>query len=246
MDAHAKKLIPQLDDDYPGVRVQAVDALHAHHKQTGATCRGYVAEIEQAETAVQELSSLRTDLAKAQQDNAAWVQRDAENTKEIAALKRQLALRQAFEHLRWSWKYVVAGVALLGICSAGAYRVTQPAWPEFADSGLRVMAQRTAWDPAAFDKPFISPINGHPFWVLVRGEIDSMTFADSLGHPISMRCVHLFSVPAEPADGAYLTPHPYALFGAGWLSWPERAKQCVPAPRAPEAQRDPRQQAGRS
>src|ERR1700760_515749 len=97
MDAHAKKLFPQLDDDFPGVRVQAVDALHAHHKKIGATFRGYLADLEQAGTAGNELTTLRADLAKAKQDNAAWCQRDAENSKEIAALKRQLALRQGFE-----------------------------------------------------------------------------------------------------------------------------------------------------
>lgn len=237
MDALAKKLFPQLDDDFPGVRVQAVDALHAHHKQSGATFRGYLADIEQAEAANHELPKLRADLAKAQQDNAAWLQRDTENNKEISALKRKLALRQGFEWLGRSCKYVVAGVTLLAVGWVIVWRVMQPPWPEFADSGMRTLAQRTAWEPAAFDKPFISVINARPFWVLLRGEVDNTTFADSAGHPISMRCLHLFSVPAEAGNGVFLAPHPYALFGTGWLSWPERAKQCVPAPREPLAQR---------
>ena len=121
------------------------------------------------------------------------------------------------------------GVVVLAGIWFGYGWLTRPAWPDNADSYLRRVAHDTT--TLKFDQPFVVSLDNQPYWLMVRGETDDTSFVDGTNHPVVMRCVHLFGGPAAEAAGAqYYKPHPYSLFGLGWLRWPERYADCQKSP----------------
>lgn len=233
MDAHGKKLFVQLDDDFPGVRANALDSLRDHLKKAGQSFRDILHEIDTAISA-QKYAELETNYNQALQDNAAWVQRGqqqdqkiAQHEKTISDLRRKVAF---YKGLRWTlrnWIWLGA-CALLPVVGWFAYPYAMaPAWPDAATAGLRSAAM-TMRGGASSDKPFVSVIAGKPYWVLLRGETDIASYADKDGRALAMRCLHVFAVPAEPDSGAFLKADPYTWFGQ--LKWPERVVHCTPSP----------------
>jgi hypothetical protein len=234
MDDHAKKLFAQCDDDFPGVRVQALDALRDYLKKSSQTLRDVLHEIETAIPA-QKYSDLETkyngavdDYNQAVTENAQWVQRDQQQEKAIAALRREVMTYKSLVWMRLNRKRLIGG-AVMAAAALFASLHDFGTWPPSVDAGLRSLANNAVWDQG-FDKPFVAKIGDKPYWVMIRGDTDTGSFSDRLGHTISMRCLHVFAAEAEADSGQFRKPHPYALFGFGWLSWPERVTQCRPAP----------------
>lgn len=237
MDDHAKKLFAQLDDDFPGVRVQALDALRDHLKKGGSSFRDILADIESTGKKLTDLEAL---YKTAEQHNAQWQQRGQQQDQRIAALTREVAIWKAAAKLRANWRVVAAvAVGVVGLPLIGWFgyqEVSNRTWPDSAAATLRTalpsydsfLTQKSVAWGHWFNRPFVIDFGGKPFWVLYRGEIDKTGYADREGRTVVMRCLHVFGAPAEAASGEYLKPEPYNLFG--WLKWPERAAQCEPAP----------------
>ena len=222
-----KKIFVRLDADMPGERVNAVDLLHEHLKKIGQTCRDILHEFEQAIPA-QKFADLEQRYNTAAQDNAAWVQRGQQQDQEIAQLRRAVVALKGAVWSRLNWKPAVF-IAAMPVVAWFAYaRLTAPPWPEGLDFSLRAAVQSVP--PAQFGNPFVTRLQGKPYWLLIRGEIDSTSFANDQGRLVAMRCLHVFGAPAAQDSGQYLKPQPYSLFGFGWLSWPERLVECAPAP----------------
>jgi hypothetical protein len=234
MDDHAKKLFVQCDDDFPGVRVQALDALRDYLKKSGETLRDILHDIETA-IPQQKYSDLETkyngvvgDYNKAVLENAQWVQRDQQQEKAIAALRREVLTYKSLVWMRLNrTRLIGSAVIAAGVLFAALHDFEE--WPASVDAGLRSVANNSVWGEG-FDKPFVTKIGDKSYWVIVRGDTDTRSFSDRQGHTISMRCLHVFAAQAQADSGQFRKPHPYALFGFGWLSWPERVTQCRPAP----------------
>jgi hypothetical protein len=234
LDDLAKKLFAQCDDDFPGVRVQALDALRDHLKKSGQSLRDVLHEIETAIPAQKysdietKYNSLVDDHNKALLENAQWVQRDQQQEKAIAALRREVITYKSLVWMRLNRKRLITGAMVaVGVLFASLH--DYDTWPPSVDAGLRSVAANAVWDQG-FDKPSIIQIGSKPYWVMIKGDTDTNSFSDRQGHTISMRCLRVFAAEAEADSGQYRKPHPYALFGFGWLSWPERARLCRPAP----------------
>jgi hypothetical protein len=234
MDDHAKKLFVQLDDDFPGVRVQALDALRDYLKKAGQSLRDVLHDIENAIPA-QRYSDLETkyngvvdDYNKAVQQNAQWALSDQKKEQAIAALRREVMVYKGLVWLRLNRTRIALGaVGLAALLAAALHDYNPP--PPAAEAGLRAVANAAVWDQG-FNTPFVTQIGGDPYWIMLRGDTDTDAFSDRQGRTISMRCLHVFAAPAQADFGQFRKPQPYALFGFGWLRWPERVKQCRPAP----------------
>jgi hypothetical protein len=234
MDDMTKKLLGKCDSQFPGERVNALDLLYDHLQKGGQTFAGLVHEFEHA-IPLQQYADLEQRYNTAAQDNAAWVQRGQQQDQEITQLRRAVAALKAAVWLRLNWKQV-AFIAAVPVVAWIAYvRLTAPTWPDGADIGLRAAVGSV---PAAqFGRPFVTRLQGKPYWLLIRGEVDSTSFANDQGHLVAMRCLHVFGAPEEQDSGQFLKPQPYSLFGFGWMSWPERLVQCSPVPEQGEAVR---------
>ena len=77
MDDLEKKLLLQLDDEMPGVRTNALEALREHLKKQGRTFRDLVADLENAMSAAK-VEELEQKLAEYVKANAAAQKRDAD------------------------------------------------------------------------------------------------------------------------------------------------------------------------
>jgi hypothetical protein len=227
MDDFEKKLFVQLDDDFPGVRVQALDSLRDHLKKTGQSFRDVLHEFENS-IPQQKYSDLEMQHNTALKHNAEFVQRHQNQEQKIAELSRKVALYKGVAAIRLNGRRVATWLALPVIAWFGYQHFATAAWPENADSGLRHMAASEVVWGQWFDKPFVKMIGGKPLWVLVKGQVDSTNFSDRDGRVVAMRCMHVFAVQAEANSGEYVTPQPYSVLG--WLKWPERVVQCTPSP----------------
>lgn len=217
-----KKLFAQLDDDFPGVRVNALDALRDHLKKANQSFRGLLHQIEGAvpradyEKALKDIQQQRTSITQLTQELT-------KKTREAATYRQALAIK-----LNWPPIAVLAGAAVALWFVVGW--IIRPSFPENGESDLRHLAQRLDWNGPWFDRPFVAQVNGEPYWLLLRSTVDELSFVDRTNNPIIMRCLHVFAGSAEADSGQYLKPQPYRLFGFGWLSWPERLVDCRPAP----------------
>src|ERR1700730_10606994 len=110
MDDLAKKLFAQMDDEMPGVRANALEALREHLRKLGRTFRDLVADLENAVSPAR-LEELETKLADYIKANAEAKKRDAAQGREIAALKAALWVKV-------NWKIcgaVAAGLLVVGV-----------------------------------------------------------------------------------------------------------------------------------
>jgi hypothetical protein len=239
MDALAKKLFVQLDDDFPGVRMQALDSLRDHLKKAGQSFRDILADIDTTEA----------ELKTAKEHNDQWQkwrdQQDqimAAKDQRIAALNRQVTVYKAAAKLRANWRVVAAVVAavvavpVIGLVGYGY--ISAPPWPPDADADLHKLLDSAHFVNRAVEDSVMAPgaspyvlntIAGRYYWVLYRPEIDASSYSDIRGRPVKTYCMHVYSAPAEAANGMFLTPHAYGLFGFGSIQWPERIVKCDPA-----------------
>jgi hypothetical protein len=226
MDDLAKKKFVQLDSEFPGVRVEALDSLRDDLKKAGSSFRDVLYEFETS-IPQQKYSDIEAKLKAAEQHNAQWVQHSQQQEQKIAELNRKAALYKGVAAVRLNWRWVAALVALPVIGWFGYQYVSAASWPDGATAGLRNAVGNLAWGQS-FDKPFVSVIGGKPYWVLIHGVVDGAGFADKDGRAVVMRCLHVFAVPADADSGMYAKPEPYNLLGG--LKWPERIVRCAPSP----------------
>lgn len=219
MDDLAKKLFVQLDDDMPGIRGNALDALREHLKKAGRTFRDIVADIETA-LPLAKAEELEKKLADYMTANAAAARRDAAQRREIATLKAALWVK-----VNWKITGSVAAALLVAVTGYWAY---ERYWSrsDAVNAGLRAAVAEAAWGEG-WSEPFVSRVGGEPYWLMLRGDIDASSYTDRHGRPVEMRCVHLYATPAQPDSGRYLRPPRNFL---AWLNWPELAMQCRPSP----------------
>jgi hypothetical protein len=220
LDDRAKKLFCQCDDEMPGVRGNALEALREHLKELGRTFRDLVADLENAVSPAR-LEELETKLADYIKANAEAKKRDAAQGREIAALKAALWVKV-------NWKIssaVAAGLLLVGV-GCWAY---ERYWSrsDAVNAGLRSAVVAATWGEG-WGEPFAAKISGEPWWLMFRGDIDASSYSDGHGNTLEMRCLHLYASPAQPYSGQFFKPSPRNFFG--WVSWPELAMQCKPSP----------------
>jgi hypothetical protein len=228
MDDFEKKLFVQLDDDFPGVRVQALDSWRDYLKKAGRTVRDVLHEFENS-ISQQKYSDLEAQHNTALQNNAEFAQRHHLQEQKIAELSRKVALYRGVAAIRLNGRRAAGLAALPVIAWFGYQHFAASSWPENADNGLRrIASNEVVWGGQWFDKPFVKMIGGNSYWVLVRGQVDSANFSDKDGRAVVMRCLHVFAVQAEANSGEYVTPQPYSVLG--WLRWPERVVHCTPSP----------------
>jgi hypothetical protein len=220
MDDLEKKLFAQLDDDMPGLRGNALEALREHLKKAGRTFRDVVADIENA-LPLAKAEELEKKLADYMKANAAAAKRDTAQRREIATLKAALWVK-----VNWKITGSVAAALLVAVTGYWAY---ERYWSrsDAVNAGLRTAVAEAAWGEG-WSEPFVSHVGGEPYWLLLRGDIDASDYSDSHGRPVEMRCLHLYATPAKPDSGRYLRP-PSRNF-LGWFDWPELAMQCRPSP----------------
>jgi hypothetical protein len=220
VDDLEKKLFVQLDDDMPGIRGNALEALREHLKKAGRTFRDIVADIESALPKA-EAEELQKKLADYMTANAAAAKHDAAQRREIATLKAALWVKV-------NWK--ISGAVAAGLLAvAVGYSSYERYWSrsEAVNAGLRAAVAAATWGEG-WSAPFAERVGGEPYWLMFRGNIDASHYSDDQGRPVEMRCVHLYAAPARPYAGQYLTPSPRNFLG--WVTWPELAMQCKPSP----------------
>jgi hypothetical protein len=220
MDDLAKKLFAQLDDDMPGLRGNALEALREHLKKAGRTFRDIVADIENA-LPLAKAEELEKKLADYMTANAAAARRDAAQRREIATLKAALWVK-----VNWKITGSAAAALLVAVTGYGAY---ERYWSrsDAVNAGLRAAVAEATWGEG-WSEPFVSRVGGEPYWLLLRGDVDASSYSDRHGRPVEMRCLHLYATPAQPDSGQYVKPSPRNFLG--WVSWPELATQCRLSP----------------
>ena len=220
MDDLEKKLFSSFDDDMPGVRGNALEALREHLKSNGRSFRDIVADLENAPppARVEELEKKLGDYVSA---NAKAAKRDADLRREIATLKAALWVKT-------NWKVIGAIAAALLVVVIGGWAYGRY-WSrgEAVDAGLRAAVAGATW-AEGWSEPVAGRIAGEPWWLMFRGDLDASSFSDAQGRPIEMRCLHLYAAPATPDSGEYAKPRPRNFLG--WVRWPELGIKCRPSP----------------
>jgi hypothetical protein len=220
MDDLEKKLFAQLDDDAPGIRVNALEAWREHLKKAGRTVRDVIADFDNALSPAK-AEELEKKLAEYIDANKAAQNRDAAQRAEIKALKGALWVKT-------NWKMVGAGVAALlvvvtGYCAYERYLSRS----EAVNAGLRAAVTEATWGEG-WSEPVAARVGGEPYWIMFRGDIDASSYSDNNGRSVEMRCLHLYAAPAEPYSSQYYKPSPRNFLG--WVRWPELAMKCRPSP----------------
>jgi hypothetical protein len=220
MDDLAKKLFAQMDDEMPGVRANALEALREHLKKLGRTFRDLVADIENAVSPAK-LEELEKKLADYIKANAEAKKRDEKQRREIAELKAALWIKA-------NWKWVGAGVAALLVVATGTWAYERY-WSrsEAVNAGLRAAVVSATWGEG-WGEPIAARIASEPWWLLFRSDLDESSYSDNRGHPVEMRCLHLYASPAQPYSSQFYKPSPRNSLG--WVSWSEVAMNCKPSP----------------
>jgi hypothetical protein len=217
MDDTARKIFLQLDDEMPGVRANALEALREHLKAAGRKFRDLVADLEGAMTAG-EAAELRQKLAE-------YVKANDKAKHEVARLKAAL---KAALWIKANWK-ICGGVAAALLAVVVFYWAYERYWSrsEAVNAGLRAAVAEATW-AEGWGEPFAARVGGEPYWLMFRGDIDASSYSDSNGRPVENRCIHLYAAPASPYSGEYYKPSPRNFLGQ--VSWPEVAMKCRPSP----------------
>jgi hypothetical protein len=227
-----------LDSDQPGERTAALDKLHALRGKMGWwTFADLLQRLESVVSPEQ--------LEAAERSAADWERAHNERVKENGALARRnaaLVARNGTLHaalwVMMNWRKVAMLGLVLTVGSGGGWwwwknaeaapdkpvAATDDRAQAAVDAELRDRLSRTKWgvDDTA---PAIATLNGVPYWVVVRGNVDAQSHVDAQGHPVERHCLQLFASKAEADAGAFVTPSPYVAFGI-WLKWPQRAAEC--------------------
>jgi hypothetical protein len=221
MDDIDRKMLAQLDSDFPNERSNTVELWREKLKTAGRTFRDLVQEIETA-VPLNQHQAVEAQLHQYAQANAGLVRK-------LHAAQIKLATYQGVLSIRRYWRRATAYVMLPVVAFVGweYYQSTATAAErEARDSAFQKIAVATAWLKTDQDSaPVVLDVAGASYWVIVRRDQDE-AHRDRNGRPVTVQCVRLFAEKAERDAGAYLEPRPYAFWGQGWLTWPKRAVDC--------------------
>jgi hypothetical protein len=220
MDATERKIFLQLDDEMPGVRANAFEALREHLQKAGRKFRDVVADLENAMPA-DKAAELESKLAEYIKANKAAQKRDATQRAEIKTLKAALWVKV-------NWKICGALAAALLVVVTGVWSYERY-WSrsESVNLGLRNFAASATW-AEGWGEPFAARVGGEPWWLMFRGDLDASHYSNNHGNPVEMRCLHVYGSPALPDSGEYIKPSPWSFLG--WMKWPELAVNCRRSP----------------
>ena len=224
-----EKLVAMLDSNQPGERETALTMIHARRVQHGwpkfvDLLRPFTDTVPLAQ-----YQKLETDLAQ-------WIALADRLTRENQILRAALNLPMLLKRAG-----IAAGAVLLVLGGCSVLRpsgvLTLPTGVTDDAFSLATLSDMSPWRRWAFDNlrennswssPWVGMIAGQNFWVIIKRDSDSKTYADNNGRPIMRRCLHYFVADAK-YDSAispplYFTPHPYNFFGH--MKWPEVASFC--------------------
>jgi hypothetical protein len=231
-----------LDSGQPGERQNAFEKIHTLRTQHGFPLWRDV--LEQLENTVP-LSAFQVKEAEL----AKWINAHDQLARNNAALARQNAAMRVAVRLQLNWRRIgqwglmasLAGATVMAVGVVGYYGLYQGGrylfslWPRTDPAAISAKAAEdrlfreaiggTRWGDVD-TAPVVARLGGDEWWIIVRGYADTASHTDAFGKPVKRECLRLFAIRAETHGGAYLTPHPYSLFGYGWLTWPERVAEC--------------------
>jgi hypothetical protein len=158
---------------------------------------------------------------------------------DLAARVREVhMLRTALGGMK-TVKFAAVAVAVLGLgLGYTGYRAYAPdaraasAAPKIASALLADMKAFQRWPGPEAEgdaPPMVRTIAGQPYWIVIRNEVDRASHSDANGKPLTRHCQRYFVAEAQwdtATPPAWLTPHPYGLFGLGPIKWPEAGSQC--------------------
>jgi hypothetical protein len=230
MDDGERKIFVQFDDPMPGQRVNALEALREHmlKKTPPRTFRDIAQEDE---TAAATIAGLQSQVTQEQQLNAQNQQMFNQAIAQRDATIRQLQQRlSAVAWVKAHWQQLAAATAVpvIGLAAWCFWPDETRMHREAVDNGFTRLAASTPWQASGqYSTPVVRPADGQSYWVTAKFDANTTHF-DANGRPVLVQCVHLYAAPAVADAGAYFKPSPFALFGWGWLTWPERGMSCRP------------------
>jgi hypothetical protein len=229
MDDTERKIFVQLDDDMPAQRANALEMLREHMKKK--TPPRFFRDIAQEdETAGATIAALQAQVQQEQQLNA---QNQQNFTQQYGKLQADYArLKRLVDPVLWAqkhWRFLApaAAVPVIAALLWCVYPTETRAHHEAVDDSFNALAAGTPWHAGGDLRPVVRTADGQPYWVTARFDANAAHY-NAEGEAVTVQCVHLFADPAVADAGVYLEPHPYSLFGFGWLTWPERGVSCKP------------------
>jgi hypothetical protein len=229
MDDTERKIFVQLDDDMPAQRANALEMLREHMKKK--TPPRYFRDIAQEdETAAATIAALQAQVQQEQQLNA---QNQQNFTQQYGKLQADyVRLKRLVDPVLWAqkhWRFLApaAAVPVIAALLWCVYPTETRAHHEAVDDSFNALAAGTPWHAGGDLRPVVRTADGQPYWVTARFDANAAHY-NAEGEAVTVQCVHLFAAPAVADAGVYLEPHPYSLFGLGWLTWPERGVSCKP------------------
>jgi len=237
MDTQERKLLAQFDGP---ARIKALDTLLAYLTRQGRSFRQIVFEDENS-VPRQDYDGLAQQLAGYQRANAAAKAYNTQLAAQNKVLRGMLWGQSKFAHLTRPQKAVLIGALLLAGFGWWHWPQIEAAWSpsaaaqrEAVASAGRDLLERVDWISGSY-APVVFYAGREPYWAMIRGDSDTKRHTDAQGRPVVVHCLYLYAVPATADAGGFLAPHPYSLFGVGWLKWPERAAECKVAGLVKEA-----------
>jgi len=229
IDAKARKMFAQLDD--PATAQVALQMLREHFaRQKPAMKFAHLAADLEGAVPKQDHEALKVELARWQQANVqcqnGYNKLDAENRSLRA---ENASLRGGVSVLRRVWCAVLhrprlrrlACVGALALVVGGGWYVITAEPGMTAEAREKLVALRLQnWSVGA-GSPAVVNLVGASWWVKIDRDVDSTSYVDRLGQPISLDCYHFFARPAVSAFGVS-----YEKPGTA-DSWKERARVCV-------------------
>lgn len=229
MDDTERKIFVQMDDDMAAQRVNALEMLREHMKKK--TPPRFFRDIAQDdETAGATIAALQAQVLQEQQLNA---QNQQNFTQQYGKLQADyVTLKRLVDPVLWGqkhWKKLAAGAAvpLLAATVWLCWPAETAVHREAVDDSFNALAAATPWQVSGELRPVVRIADGQPYWVTARFDANAAHY-NADGEAVTVQCVHLYAAPAVRDAGVYLEPHPYSLFGVGWLTWPERGASCKP------------------
>jgi len=234
MDAQESKLFAMLDSDMPGERANALELLRELLKKGNRSFRAIVQEFEQLKASLEQYIAANASAAQQYTEAQADIARKDAEIAQLRAAARQQARRNAAANMLGSgrpwWRsrpaQVIAAVAALAYIGFETPLVSNGWWWLFGNDEFSKAATRAVWGEGT-SVPRVLSVNNAEYWVVLEGSVDKTSYKTSDGRLTEFRCLHLYTVRAEPGPyGDYVTPE---NLRSGWtkaLNWSERAVVC--------------------
>jgi hypothetical protein len=216
LDSMEKKLCAQFDDPAQGQRATAFEMFRERRlkKKPPETFVDLLAEMDSAVPRAQYEAAMQANASLSAKYHAALMQ--------LGVLKGVLAIK-----LYWQSALAVLALPVIGLVGYYFYSAAQAAQVAEIDAGFSRIAASSSWAQISDSDahPIIRLVNDVAYWVIWRRDQNRL-HVNADDTPVTVQCVRVFATPAEEDAGVYREPHPYALWGWGWLTWSQRASDC--------------------